>query len=165
MRLTTKGRFAVTAMLDLALREANGPVTLAGISERQQISLSYLEQLFGKLRRRELVESVRGPGGGYCLAREATIITVAEIIKAVDEPIDATQCGGKENCLEESRCMTHDLWASLNRTIYDYLSSVTLAQLMEQQLEKQRRLQQCQASVLHDQRHPRPAEAVSAPGQ
>ena len=165
MRLTTKGRFAVTAMLDLALREANGPVTLAGISERQQISLSYLEQLFGKLRRRELVESVRGPGGGYCLAREAKLITVAEIIKAVDEPIDATQCGGKENCLEEGRCMTHDLWASLNRTIYDYLSSVTLAQLMDQQLEKQRRMQQCQqANVLLDQR-PRPLEIASAGGQ
>lgn len=165
MRLTTKGRFAVTAMLDLALREANGPVTLAGISERQQISLSYLEQLFGKLRRRELVESVRGPGGGYCLARVAAEITVAEIIKAVDEPLDATQCGGKENCLDEGRCMTHDLWASLNRTIYDYLSSVTLAQLMEQQLEKQRRCQASQANVLHDQRQPRPLEIASAGGQ
>ncbi|TJZ73162.1 Fe-S cluster assembly transcriptional regulator IscR [Chitiniphilus eburneus] len=152
MRLTTKGRFAVTAMLDLAMREASGPVTLAGISERQHISLSYLEQLFGKLRRRELVDSVRGPGGGYCLARPAAEITVAAIICAVDEPLDATQCGGKENCLDDRRCMTHDLWASLNRTIYDYLSGITLAQLLAEQQEKQRRKAEC-AGVLHDQRH------------
>lgn len=145
MRLTTKGRFAVTAMLDLALREANGPVTLAGVSERQKISLSYLEQLFGKLRRNELVESVRGPGGGYCLARPAAEISVADIIMAVDEPLDATQCGGKENCLEETRCMTHDLWVDLNRTIFDYLASITLAQLIEQQRQKG-------AQVLHDHR-------------
>ena len=98
MRLTTKGRFAVTAMIDLALREHQGPVTLAGISQRQKISLSYLEQLFGKLRRHELVDSTRGPGGGYTLARTAREITVADIIFAVDEPLDATQCGGKENC-------------------------------------------------------------------
>lgn len=99
MRLTTKGRFAVTAMIDLGLRQSNGPVTLAAISQRQQISLSYLEQLFGKLRRHELVESTRGPGGGYTLARKPADITVAEIILSVDEPIDATHCGGKENCL------------------------------------------------------------------
>src|ERR1700744_5068454 len=117
MRLTTKGRFAVTAMIDLALRQEQGPVTLAGISERQHISLSYLEQLFGKLRRRELVESVRGPGGGYCLARAPAAISVAAIIGAVGEPIDTTQCGGKENCQDEKRCMTHDLWSSLNATI------------------------------------------------
>src|SRR4051812_19348677 len=98
MRLTTKGRFAVTAMVDLALNDGPGPVTLAEISSRQKISLSYLEQLFGKLRRRELVESVRGPGGGYRLARQPERISVSEIILAVDEPIDATQCGGKENC-------------------------------------------------------------------
>ena len=107
MRLTTKGRFAVTAMIDLGLRQNSGPVTLAAISQRQQISLSYLEQLFGKLRRHELVESTRGPGGGYSLARSPAQITVADIILSVDEPIDATQCGGKENCLGEgSRCMT-----------------------------------------------------------
>src|ERR1700677_3211209 len=98
MRLTTKGRFAVTAMIDLALRQEQGPVTLAAISHRQEISLSYLEQLFGKLRRHEIVESVRGPGGGYNLARKAEDVTVADIIIAVDEPLDATQCGGKENC-------------------------------------------------------------------
>lgn len=136
MRLTTKGRFAVTAMIDLALRCSKGPVTLAGISERQEISLSYLEQLFGKLRRRGLVDSVRGPGGGYCLARPLAEITVAEIICAVDEPLDTTQCGGKENCRDEDRCMTHDLWSTLNRKIHDYLSSVTLAELVSKQEQK-----------------------------
>src|SRR6185369_8889255 len=107
MRLTTKGRFAVTAMVDLALRHGGGPVTLAEISSRQRLSLSYLEQLFGKLRRRELVESVRGPGGGYHLGRDMAQISIAEIIRAVDEPIDATQCGGKENCHDDQKCLTH----------------------------------------------------------
>ena len=130
MRLTTKGRFAVTAMIDLALRQGTGPVTLSGISQRQAISLSYLEQLFGKLRRAGLVSSVRGPGGGYNLARPAPQITVATIVTAVDEPLDATQCGGKENCHDDKRCMTHDLWATLNEKMYDYLSSVTLADLV-----------------------------------
>jgi Rrf2 family iron-sulfur cluster assembly transcriptional regulator len=137
MRLTTKGRFAVTAMIDLALRQNNGPVTLAAISQRQQISLSYLEQLFGKLRRHELVESTRGPGGGYTLARKAGDITVADIIVSVDEPIDATQCGGKENCLGEAgRCMTHELWASLNQRMVEFLDSVTLQKLVDEQLAK-----------------------------
>ncbi|SMC19852.1 transcriptional regulator, BadM/Rrf2 family [Andreprevotia lacus DSM 23236] len=160
MRLTTKGRFAVTAMLDLAMRQSGGPVTLAGISERQRISLSYLEQLFGKLRRRELVDSVRGPGGGYCLARAAEEITVAAIICAVDEPLDATQCGGKENCHDDGRCMTHDLWASLNHTIYDYLKSVTLAQLVQEQHEKQRKRSECSSKVLLDARS-KPAELTA----
>ncbi len=133
MRLTTKGRFAVTAMLDLAMRNGNGPVTLAGISDRQKISLSYLEQLFGKLRRRGLVESVRGPGGGYCLARTTGEISIAEIIRAVDEPIDTTQCGGLGNCLEDHRCMTHELWTGLNQHIYAYLEAVSLADLVKQQ--------------------------------
>lgn len=137
MRLTTKGRFAVTAMIDLALRSGEGPVTLAGISERQKISLSYLEQLFGKLRRHRLVGSVRGPGGGYCLARPGNQITVADIVRAVDEPLDATQCGGHENCRDEERCMTHDLWTTLNAKMFDYLSSVSLADLVEKQLRKQ----------------------------
>jgi len=136
MRLTTKGRFAVTAMIDLALRSDNSPVTLAGISERQKISLSYLEQLFGKLRRYSLVDSVRGPGGGYCLARPMGQITVADIVRAVDESFDATQCGGRENCKEEERCMTHDLWATLNSKMYDYLTSVKLSDLVEKQLQK-----------------------------
>jgi Rrf2 family iron-sulfur cluster assembly transcriptional regulator len=137
MRLTTKGRFAVTAMIDLALRERAGPVTLAAISQRQRISLSYLEQLFGKLRRHQLVESVRGPGGGYCLAKKTADMSVADIILAVDEPIDATQCGGKENCRDEQKCLTHDLWATLNERIFDYLGSVTLRQLVENQKAKE----------------------------
>lgn len=136
MRLTTKGRFAVTAMVDLAMRQTRGPVTLAAISERQHISLSYLEQLFGKLRRAKLVSSVRGPGGGYNLAQPAPGITVADIVTAVDETLDATQCGGRENCHEEKRCMTHDLWATLNEKMYDYLSSVTLADLVAHQAGK-----------------------------
>ncbi|MEY4599508.1 MAG: hypothetical protein RLZZ445_2305 [Pseudomonadota bacterium] len=136
MRLTTKGRFAVTAMVDLGMRHGTGPVTLAEISGRQRISLSYLEQLFGKLRRRQIVDSVRGPGGGYCLARDMSQLTVAEIILAVDEPIDATQCAGKENCKDEEKCLTHDLWANLNDRIFDYLGSVTLRQLVENQRAK-----------------------------
>jgi Rrf2 family transcriptional regulator, iron-sulfur cluster assembly transcription factor len=133
MRLTTKGRFAVTAMIDVAMHSGDGPVTLAGVSERQKISLSYLEQLFGKLRRHGLVDSVRGPGGGYNLARPADAVSVADIIVAVDEPIDATQCGGKENCKDDKRCMTHELWASLNTHIFSFLRSVTLEQLVRQQ--------------------------------
>ena len=137
MRLTTKGRFAVTAMIDLGLRQSSGPVTLAAISQRQQISLSYLEQLFGKLRRHELVGSTRGPGGGYTLARKASEITVADIIVSVDEPLDATQCGGKENCLGEAgRCMTHELWAALNVRMVEFLDSVTLQKLVDEQLAK-----------------------------
>jgi Rrf2 family transcriptional regulator, iron-sulfur cluster assembly transcription factor len=133
MRLTTKGRFAVTAMLDLALHAQDGPVTLGNISERQKISLSYLEQLFSKLRRGSLVESVRGPGGGYNLARSLELLTVADIIQAVEEPIDSRQCEGRDNCLGDRRCMTHDLWESLNTTVINHLSSVTLAQLVEKQ--------------------------------
>ena len=130
MRLTTKGRFAVTAMVDLAMRQTRGPVTLAAISERQHISLSYLEQLFGKLRRAALVSSVRGPGGGYNLAQPPASISVADIVSAVDEPIDATQCGGKENCQDDRKCLTHDLWANLNIHIFSYLRAVTLADLV-----------------------------------
>jgi len=137
MRLTTKGRFAVTAMVDLAMQRGSGPVTLAEISQRQKISLSYLEQLFGKLRRRALVDSVRGPGGGYCLSKDTAQVSVADIILAVDEPIDATQCGGKENCRDEQKCITHDLWARLNDRIFDYLGAVTLKQLVDEQHSKQ----------------------------
>ena len=138
MRLTTTGRFAVTAMIDLGMRSGAGPVALAAISQRQQISLSYLEQLFGKLRRAELVESTRGPGGGYALGRDAAEITVADIIIAVDEPIDATGCAGKENCMGEdaARCMTHDLWASLNTKMLDHLNSIKLKGLVDEQLAK-----------------------------
>ena len=142
MRLTTKGRFAVTAMIDLALRQQSGPVTLSAISQRQNISLSYLEQLFGKLRRHELVESVRGPGGGYTLARLARTITVADIIFAVDEPIDATSCGGKTDCAtgtdgKQGICMTHELWSTLNRKMVDFLDSVALQDLVDQQRLRQ----------------------------
>ncbi|HXF77415.1 MAG TPA: Fe-S cluster assembly transcriptional regulator IscR [Usitatibacter sp.] len=155
MRLTTKGRFAVTAMLDLAMHGAQGPVTLAGISERQKISLSYLEQLFGKLRRGNLVESVRGPGGGYHLARDAARVTVAEIVSAVDESLDSTQCGGRENCHENHRCMTHDLWEELNATVYGFLKGVTLAQLVDKQRTKP-------VSVVRGQPRPREGQPVSA---
>jgi Rrf2 family iron-sulfur cluster assembly transcriptional regulator len=159
MRLTTKGRFAVTAMVDLGMRQTHGPVTLAAISERQHISLSYLEQLFGRLRRARLVTSVRGPGGGYNLGRPLRDISVADIIVAVDEPLDATQCGGKENCHDDRRCMTHDLWARLNEKMYDYLSSVTLADLVDHQQGKH-------VAVLHDERAdksaPKPVVLVPA---
>lgn len=147
MRLTTKGRFAVTAMIDVAMHNGEGPVTLAGVADRQKISLSYLEQLFGKLRRYGLVDSVRGPGGGYNLARLATSVSVADIITAVDEPIDATKCGGKENCQDDKRCMTHELWANLNTHIFAFLRSVTLEQLVRQQ-DKQ------EVTVLQDHRLP-----------
>ncbi|HEY8887731.1 MAG TPA: Fe-S cluster assembly transcription factor [Gallionella sp.] len=132
MRLTTKGRFAVTAMADLAMRGGKAPVTLAAISERQKISLSYLEQLFGKLRRNNIVESVRGPGGGYYLARPSSKISIAEIVIAVDEPLDATKCGGMGNCQgDQQPCITHDLWMGLNEKIYSYLEEVSLQQLVE----------------------------------
>jgi Rrf2 family transcriptional regulator, iron-sulfur cluster assembly transcription factor len=143
MRLTTKGRFAVTAMLDLALNEVDAdgtlkPVTLAAISERQEISLSYLEQLFSRLRRQDLVSSIRGPGGGYNLAKTKAEISISAIIAAVDENIDATQCGGKENCRgPEGRCMTHDLWEALNTKILDYLSDVSLADMVSARLNKE----------------------------
>ena len=146
-------------MLDLALHGHDGPVTLAGISERQKISLSYLEQLFGKLRRSGLVESVRGPGGGYNLAKPHEQVSVADIIVAVDEPIDATQCGGRENCHDDRRCMTHDLWAALNDHIFTFLSGVTLAQLVKQQ-------KPADVSVLQDHRQSSgssPKEPVGEP--
>ena len=136
MRLTTKGRFAVTAMVDLAIRGGNGPITLASISERQKISLSYLEQLFGKLRKHEVVASVRGPGGGYCLARPANKISISDIIVAVDESLDASQCHGLGNCHEDQQCITHDLWMGLNGTISSYLKRVNLQQLITNQLPR-----------------------------
>jgi Rrf2 family iron-sulfur cluster assembly transcriptional regulator len=137
MRLTTKGRFAVTAMVDLALHSERHPVSLAKISERQGISLSYLEQLFGKLRRMKIVESVRGPSGGYYLARTGNMISVAEIILAVDEPLDATKCNGEHNCREGNQCLTHDLWMGLNEKILDYLEGVNLQQLVDSHNKKQ----------------------------
>lgn len=137
MRLTTKGRFAVTAMLDLALHSNGGPVALASISERQKISLSYLEQLFGKLRRHALVASVRGPGGGYNLGKPLEQLSVADIIIAVEEPIDSRQCEGKENCAGDRRCLTHDLWESLNDTVIGYLDGVKLSELVEKERARQ----------------------------
>lgn len=144
MKLTTKGRFAVTAMLDLAMQHSSDPVTLREISQRQKISLSYLEQLFGKMRRRALVNSVRGPGGGYRLAKDMGRVSVADIIAAVDEPIDSTRCGGKENCHDDKKCITHDLWAKLNEHIFDYLGAVTLKQLVDDQKAKQNGVAQVQ---------------------
>lgn len=136
MRLTTKGRFAVTAMVDLAMRGGKNPVTLAAISERQRISLSYLEQLFGRLRRNKIVESVRGPGGGYYLARPADKITAAEIIRAVDEPMDVTACGGRGDCYDEKPCITHELWIGLNQKIFQYLEGITLQDLVNNNLKR-----------------------------
>lgn len=131
MRLTTKGRYAVTAMLDLAIHHGKGPTALADIAERQGISLSYLEQLFAKLRRHSLVTSVRGPGGGYNLARQASEIPVAQVIAAVDENVDTTRCGGAGNCQDGKPCLTHALWHDLSDRIQDYLEAITLQQLVD----------------------------------
>lgn len=129
MKLTSKGRYAVTAMLDVALHGGDTPVTLADISERQDISLSYLEQLFAKLRRAELVASIRGPGGGYLLNREPDQISVGEIIQAVNENVDVTRCQGKSNCQSGTRCLTHHLWSDLSDRIADFLHDITLGSL------------------------------------
>jgi len=154
MKMTTKGRYAVTALLDLALHDSDGPVSLADISQRQDISLTYLEQLFGKLRRHELVESARGPGGGYRLAQNADEITIAKIVYSVDEPIDITRCGGKQNCQDNARCLTHDLWMELNRHVSDFLNSMTLGELVQrsnvQQVSKRQDVIMMQ---LHKQKH------------
>ena len=131
MRLTTKGRYAVTAMLDLALHGTDRPVSLADISGRQDISLSYLEQLFAKLRRNDLVSSVRGPGGGYRLSRGGDEIFVAEIIDAVNETVDATGCGGTADCQQGEVCLTHHLWCDLSEQIHNFLSGISLSQLVE----------------------------------
>ena len=133
MRLTTKGRYAVTAMLDLAFHSQTKPVTLTEIATRQTISLSYLEQLFARLRKAGMVTGVRGPGGGYKLSREAIEINIAEIIAAVDEPIDSTKCGGKGDCQEGQACLTHDLWMGLSDQIRAYLSGISLGEIMNRQ--------------------------------
>lgn len=130
MKLTAKGRYAVTAMLDLAVHENDGPISLAEISERQGISLSYLEQLFAKLRRRSLVKSVRGPGGGYQLSRPASEIYVAEIIDSVDENVDATKCAGRADCQQGETCLTHELWSDLSEQIHQFLSRIDLASII-----------------------------------
>ena len=146
MRLTTKGRYAVTAMLDLALHRDVGPINLADISSRQGISLSYLEQLFSRLRKQGLVISSRGPGGGYVLGNTAEEITVADVIRAVDEAVDATRCKGKQNCQGEERCLTHDLWEELSSQISSFLSGVSLADLVARRDVRQ--VQERQDNVL-----------------
>jgi Rrf2 family transcriptional regulator, iron-sulfur cluster assembly transcription factor len=130
MRLTTKGRYAVTAMLDLAIHNENGPISLADISSRQGISLSYLEQLFARLRKQGLVVSTRGPGGGYTLSRPASDTPIADVISAVDEKVDTTRCGGTEDCHNNQRCLTHDLWTDLSDQIRRFLTDITLADVM-----------------------------------
>ena len=134
MRLTTKGRYAVTAMLDLAYHSEKKPVTLTDIAKRQDISLSYLEQLFARLRRYGMVEGVRGPGGGYQLSRKADRISIAQIIAAVDETIDSTRCGGKANCQREQPCLTHDLWMGLSDQIRQYLDSISLQDVLTRKI-------------------------------
>ncbi|GAB4347549.1 MAG: Fe-S cluster assembly transcriptional regulator IscR [Gammaproteobacteria bacterium] len=148
MRITTKGRYAVTALLDLALHERLGPVPLADISEYQGISLSYLEQLFAKLRRNGLVKGTRGPHGGYRLARPADQISIAAIISAVDENMDTTKCSGHGNCQDGERCLTHDLWTELSSQIHDFLEGITLADLVNQPKVQER----AQAQDLHGRR-------------
>ncbi len=131
MRLTTKGRYAVTAMLDLAMHNDQGPISLADISKRQGISLSYLEQLFSRLRKQGLVVSTRGPGGGYGLSRPATEIAVVDVISAVDEKVDTTRCGGAGDCQDHEQCLTHDLWTDLSDQIRGFLAQISLGKLME----------------------------------
>lgn len=131
MKLTSKGRYAVTAMLDVALHSQKGPVPLADISERQEISLSYLEQLFSRLRREKLVTSIRGPGGGYLLGREASDIAVGQVIKAVDETVDATRCQGQADCQNGQRCLTHNLWQDLSDRIEMFLDNISLGELVD----------------------------------
>ncbi|WP_372625316.1 Fe-S cluster assembly transcriptional regulator IscR [Arsukibacterium sp.] len=133
MRLTSKGRYAVTAMLDVALHAGQGPVPLADISERQGISLSYLEQLFARLRKQGLVSSVRGPGGGYQLGLAAEAISISAVIAAVDESVDATRCQGKSDCQSGVKCLTHTLWHDLSHRIEDFLTNISLAALVSQQ--------------------------------
>lgn len=166
MRLTTKGRYAVTAMLDLALHYRQGPITLADISQRQAISLSYLEQLFSKLRKDGLVDSTRGPGGGYRLSRPAHDIAVAEVIVAVDEKVDATRCGGLANCQDDERCLTHELWADLSAQIYDFLSGISLGQLVERKEVREvaeRQDRKSEERLAFRAREPRQDEKTTAP--
>ena len=132
MKLTSKGRYAVTAMIDIALNQGKGPITLSLISERQGISLSYLEQLFAKLKRADLVSSARGPGGGYRLSRAPEEVTVSQIIRAVDESVDARKCGGKSNCRNGDECLSHELWSELSDLIDSFLTSITLQTLIDQ---------------------------------
>jgi Rrf2 family iron-sulfur cluster assembly transcriptional regulator len=163
MRLTTKGRYAVTAMLDLSINASDGPVTLSDISKRQDISLSYLEQLFSKLRKQELVSSVRGPGGGYLLGRKDADIDVAEIIDAVSESMDTTKCQGKGDCQGGEMCLTHHLWESLSDQIHNFLSNISLADLVtKREIEQIARSQQerMQITETNDLNDNNPAESL-----
>jgi Rrf2 family iron-sulfur cluster assembly transcriptional regulator len=147
MRLTTKGRYAVTAVLDLAFHQEKGPVSLAAISERQGISLSYLEQLFAKLRRNGIVNSTRGPGGGYTLKRNAAEISVSDIILAVDESVKMAGCGDTDACQGDYQCLTHDLWQELSNEIRGFLDGISLAEVMDNQKVKEVSLRQDVASI------------------
>lgn len=155
MRLTTKGRYAVTAMLDLAINHERGPITLSDISQRQGISLSYLEQLFSRLRKNGLVDSARGPGGGYRLSRAASEISIASVVIAVDESVDATRCKGTSNCSGEDRCLTHELWTDLSTQIRDFLSGITLAQIVEKRYPKDGKEQPARAETVRRVAHHR----------
>ena len=156
MRLTTKGRYAVSAMLDLAFHSQIKPVTLTDIAARQTISLSYLEQLFARLRRANMVKGIRGPGGGYTLAGKANEINIADIVAAVDEPLDATKCGGEGNCQNDKACLTHELWIGLSEQIKEYLNGITLAHLLEKDgvQEIAKRQKQDALKVIEIHRHP-----------
>ncbi len=153
MRLTTKGRYAVTAMLDLALNAKDRPITLADISQRQGISLSYLEQLFSRLRKQELVSSARGPGGGYRLSRNAGAISVAQVIAAVDEKVAVTRCGGKGDCQNGEACLTHKLWCSLSDQIQNFLTGISLGDLVQEdhvKMVSERQLTSAQDQTMQD---------------
>ncbi len=152
MRLSTKGRYAVTAMLDLAINGKTGPVTLAEISENQGISLSYLEQLFAALRGKDLVRGVRGPGGGYYLGKSADEISIANIICAVDEWVEFTRCGGRQNCSGGARCLTHTLWDELSAEIFNFLADITLGDLVKRNLGKKTAQEEGPLSVVEDSR-------------
>jgi len=161
MRLTTKGRYAVTAMLDLALHYKEGPITLADISQRQGISLSYLEQLFSKLRKNGLVDSTRGPGGGYRLSRDAHQVAVADVITAVDEKVETTRCGGLSNCQDDQQCLTHELWTDLSAQIHDFLKGISLGQLVERQGVQEVAARQERQQQVAFQQPEEPAKAAS----
>ncbi len=153
MKLTTRGRYAVTAMLDLALHTDSGPVSLADISRRQEISLSYLEQLFSRLRKHELVGSTRGPGGGYHIAKPLGEVAVADIVAAVNESVDATQCGGQKNCHQHGRCLTHDLWEGLSVQIESFLKGISLHDLINRAPVREISARRDTAITLQDSRH------------
>jgi len=150
LKLTSKGRYAVTAILDLAFHSTSGPVTLSDISKRQDISLSYLEQLFTRLRKQQLVRSTRGPGGGYSLNRPASQIAVAEIVSAVDETVDTTRCSGANNCHDGHQCLAHELWDDLSQQIYSFLNDISLQDLMEESSIKDVAARQDEATRVTD---------------